>query len=127
MKLLAALLATSLLAGTAQAQTASVAQAPADARIVARATSPDKTIALAISIDNDGRASYSIARRGKPILGESRLGFLFTDAPKMDRGMKLLGTTTDSVDTSWTQPFGEWKTIRDKHNELTIRLVEANR
>ncbi|NJR80543.1 glycoside hydrolase family 97 protein [Sphingomonas corticis] len=127
MKLLAALLASSLLAGTAQAQTATVAQAPAEARIVARATSPDKSIALAISIDNDGRASYSIARRGKQILGESRLGFLFTDAPKMDRGMKLLGTTTDSVDTSWTQPFGEWKTIRDRHNELTVRLVEANR
>lgn len=127
MKLLAALLATSLLAGTAGAQTAAVAQAPAEARIVARATSPDKSIALAISIDNDGRASYSIARRGKQILGESRLGFLFTDAPKMDRGMKLLGTTTDSVDTTWTQPFGEWKTIRDRHNEVTIRLVEANR
>ena len=66
-----ALLAAMLLAGTAQAQTATVAQAPAEARIVARATSPDKSIALAISIDNDGRASYSIARRGKQILRDS--------------------------------------------------------
>ena len=123
---LALLLATVAAPAIAQTDANVTADMPPAQQVVARATSPDGTLALAVSIDGDGRASYSLTRKGRPVLGLSRLGFLFTDAPKIDRNMTLAGTSTDRADTTWTQPFGEWKTIRDRHNELTVRLVEKN-
>ena len=101
------------------------AATPALADVVAKATSPDGTIAVSVSIDGDGRASYAIARKGTPILNDSHLGFLFTDAPKIDRHLTVAGTDKAHSDTTWTQPWGEWHTIRDNHNELTVRFREA--
>lgn len=104
---------------------AAAVAAPAHADIVARAASPDGRVTVAVGIDGEGRASYSVARGGRPVLNDGRLGFLFTDAPKMDRHMTLAGTSRARADTRWTQPFGEWRAIRDRHNELTVRLREA--
>ncbi|MDZ7895749.1 MAG: glycoside hydrolase family 97 protein [Sphingobium sp.] len=100
---------------------------PALADVVAKADSPDKSINVSVSLDNDGRPSYAITRRGKPLIGESQLGFLFTDAPQLLRGFELIDSKTDRGDTSWTQPFGEWTTIRDNHVELSVRLREKTR
>lgn len=97
----------------------------ATANVVAKAASPNGRITVTVSLDGEGRASYAVQRDGKPLLNDSRLGFLFTDAPKIDRAMTLAGTATDTVDTTWRQPWGEWATIRDHHNELTVRLREA--
>ena len=91
---------------------------------LASGTSPDGSIRVTISLNNDGRPSYSITRRGKPVIAESALGFMFTDARKFDRALELAGTSTARSDTRWTQPFGEWTSIRDNHNELTVRLRE---
>lgn len=93
--------------------------------VVARGASPDGSITVSVAIDGDGRATYAIARRGKPVIRPSALGFLFTDARKIDRALALVSTSQSKSDTSWTQPFGEWKTIRDNHNELVVRLRET--
>jgi alpha-glucosidase len=95
-----------------------------EGNVVARAASPDGRITVTVSIDGEGRASYAVQRAGKPLLTDSRLGFLFTDAPKMDRNMALVETMRDTSDASWNQPFGEWSAIRDTHNEMTVRLRE---
>ncbi|MES2337781.1 MAG: glycoside hydrolase family 97 protein [Pseudomonadota bacterium] len=104
-----------------------VAANPALAEVVAIAQSPDRSIRVTVSIDGDGRATYAIARAGKPVIDDSALGFLFTDAPKLDRGFALVDATTTRSDTRWTQPFGEWTTIRDNHVELVVRLKERFR
>ncbi len=93
--------------------------------VVARGASPDGRITVTLSLDGEGRASYAVQKDGKPVIADSRLGFLFTDAPKIDRALTLAGTTRDKVDTTWKQPWGEWATIRDRHNELTVRLRES--
>lgn len=102
-----------------------VAGTPALAGVVASAQSPDKTVGVSVSIDGDGRPTYAITYKGKSLIDNSALGFLLTDAPKLDRSFKLVDATTSSSDTSWTQPFGEWTTIRDNHTELNVRLREA--
>ncbi len=98
---------------------------PALAEVVARAQSPGKAISVSVSIDGDGRPTYTVAYKGKALIDNSALGFLLTDAPKLDRSFKLVDSTTSSSDTSWTQPFGEWTTIRDNHTELKVRLRES--
>jgi len=106
---------------------AALLAAPASAEDVARATSPDGSIAVTVSIDNDGRARYAVSRRGKPVINPSHLGFLFTDAPKLDRYFGFVDAKTSSHDETWTQPYGEWKRIRDHHTQLVVRLKEKVR
>ena len=103
-----------------------LALAPTAARadVVARAASPDGHITLTISLDSEGRPSYAVQRNGKPLIADSRLGFMFTDAPKIERNLTLADSKQASSDTSWTQPWGEWTRIRDHHNELKLVFRE---
>ena len=87
--------------------------------------SPDGSIAVSITTDGDGRALYSVTRHGKPIVAPSRLGFLFTDARKIERNLKIDSAQRASKDETWDQPWGEWRTIRSHHNELRVRLMET--
>jgi alpha-glucosidase len=112
-------LAAAMLAPPVLAQDAAAARPNDDA--VAKAVSPDGRITLTVSLDNEGRPSYAVQRDGKPIITDSRLGFMFTDAPKIERNLTLADTRRESSDTTWSQPFGEWSSIRDNHNE--VRLV----
>ena len=109
----------------AAATIAIAAPAPALADPVAGAASPDGRVRVTVSIDGEGRSSYAVTRDGKTIIGDSRLGFLLTDAPKLERHFRLLDTNTTRSDTRWTQPWGEWSTIRDNHVEFTVRLAET--
>lgn len=110
--------------GGALALVAMVWAGPAAAEVVATAKSPDGRITVTVGFDGDSRAYYTVSRNDRPMITESRLGFLFTDAPKIERNLGLVGTTRDTVDTTWTQPWGEWKTIRNRYNELAVTLRE---
>ncbi len=107
------------------AVTALAAANPALAQVVAQAQSPGKLVGVSVSIDGDGRPSYAVTYKGKALIANSALGFLFTDAPKLDRSFKLVDAASSASDISWTQPFGEWTTIRDNHTEFRVRLREA--
>ena len=98
---------------------------PAAAQGPVRAASPDGTVSVELSLDGDGRAGYSVSRKGKPILGHSRLGFLFTDAPKIDRSLAITGQETRDFDQTWQQPWGEWSSVRNHYRELQVHLKES--
>jgi alpha-glucosidase len=97
---------------------------PAIAASEAAATSPDGTVSVSLSFDGDGRPSYQVSRKGKPVLAPSRLGFLFTDALKIDRKLTITGQDVRDFDETWTQPWGEWTKIRNKYRELKVHLKE---
>ena len=99
---------------------------PAAAIPSVTASSPDGSIVVTLATDGEGHASYAITRKGETIVAPSRLGFLFTDAPKLDRHLRIEKVTRGASDTSWTQPWGEWTTIRDNHTELRVALQETS-
>src|SRR5581483_6089480 len=90
-----------------------VAQAPAVTQTVASASSPSGTLKVDVTLNPEGRVGYQVSRLGKPVIGESRLGFLFTDAPEMLRNFQLAGQSTRSFDETWEEPWGEYRTIRN--------------
>ncbi|OYY68114.1 glycoside hydrolase family 97 protein [Sphingomonas sp. 28-63-12] len=98
---------------------------PAAAEPVASVTSPGAIVSVSVEVDGDGRALYSVARKGTPILAPSRLGFLFTDARKIERGLHYISQSVRDEDGSWTQPWGEWQTIRNHFRELRVRFAES--
>ena len=96
-----------------------IAQA-ADARIA----SPDGSIEVAVAVNGEGRPEYRVTRRGKPVIAASRLGFLLTDAPKLERNFEIVEAKRSSFDESWEQPWGERRFVRNRYNELRVVLVE---
>ena len=102
-----------------------LAPAAANAQAVATASSPNGAVQVSLTLDGDGRAAYAVTRKGKPILSPSKLGFLFTDSPKIDRRLTVTGQETRDFDETWTQPWGEWKSIRNRYRELKVHLKES--
>ncbi|MBA3512214.1 glycoside hydrolase family 97 protein [Sphingomonas sp.] len=94
---------------------------------VASATSPGGVLALDITINGEGRVGYAVSRLGQPVIGESHVGFLLADAPQLLRNFQLTGQIRRSFDQSWEQPWGEWRTVRDRYNELAIGLEEKDK
>jgi alpha-glucosidase len=98
---------------------------PATAQVVASVASPDNSLKVEVTLNGEGRAGYQVSRLGKPIIAESHLGFLFTDAPQLLRNFALESQKSSEHDESWTQPWGEWSKVRDHYRELRIRVRET--
>ncbi|MBB5710236.1 hypothetical protein FHT02_001464 [Sphingomonas xinjiangensis] len=90
-----ALLATS----SAYAQIAPVVQATG--------TSPDKPIQVAITLDDDGRPTYAVTRRGTAVVAPSRLGVMFTDAPKIEHKVGI-DSHEPIKDTGLRRTYPNW-------------------
>jgi len=97
----------------------------AEPRASARVASPDARIAVEVTTDNEGRASYAVSRDGRPVIAPSRLGLMFTDTRKFERNLAIVDQQTQAHDERWEQPWGERRAMRDHHNELRVTLAEA--
>jgi alpha-glucosidase len=96
----------------------------ASAATIGTVSSPGNVLTVNVTVNDEGRPGYAITRAGRQIVTESRLGFLLTDAPKLERNFQSAGTQTRSVDETWEQPWGERRYVRNRHNELRVQLVE---
>jgi alpha-glucosidase len=94
------------------------------AEAIVSARSPDGRIELALSNREMGRAAYAVTRDGQAVIAASQLGFLFTDQPKFDRDIEVTNPRITNADTTWEQPWGERRFVRDRHTELTVTLRE---
>ena len=81
--------------------------------------SPDGAVVVTIS-DNRAHPSYKVSYRGKEVIANSRLGLVFKDQAAFGDGYHIVASAPASADTQWTQPWGERKLVRDKHNELRV-------
>jgi len=80
--------------------------------------SPDGKIV--VSINDDKVPNYHITMAGEKAITKSRLGLRFKKAAELGEGFTITSVKRESVDTSWQQPWGERKTVNDKHNEITV-------
>ena len=87
------------------------------------ATSPDGQIAVTFALDGEGFANYSITRNGAPIIANSRMGFLFSDQDPLGRGLTIADVQTAQTATTWEQPWGERRVVKDTHKELAVVLT----
>ncbi len=95
-----------------------LAIAPAGWGAVVR--SPDGRLAVTVDVDQDGIPQYSASYAGQDVMPAGKLGLRFQTQPAMDAGFRVAGTATASHDTTWEQPWGERRFVRDHHNELRV-------
>ncbi|MDE2562705.1 MAG: glycoside hydrolase family 97 protein [Sphingomonadales bacterium] len=96
-----------------------------DAHPSVSASSPDGSIVLTVSTDSSDRPTYEISRKGKLLIAPSKLGFLLTDAIAMERGFSITGSEKASADSTWEQPWGESRFVRDHHNEILVHFRQS--
>lgn len=105
------------------AATPAVAQ---QARPSVSATSPDGSITLSVTTDNDSRPTWSLSRKGKLLIAPSKLGFILTDGLNMVRGFSIAGSEKGRSKETWEQPWGERRFVTDDHNELLVRFKQSD-
>ena len=115
---------TRLLRFLTLAATAATFTVPAAAQNQLRVQSPDGRTVVTVEV-REGGLYYSIQRDDRPLFLPSRLGFEFQGAPPLRDGLRITGSTTSTVDTVWTQPWGEVARVRDRHNERRISVTEG--
>ncbi|WP_348797555.1 glycoside hydrolase family 97 protein [Flavobacterium adhaerens] len=88
-------------------------------------TSPNKNNELKFSLTNTGQPQYSLYSNQKTVIEPSLLGFEFDGISKMTDGFEIVSIEENSSNTTWEQPWGEFKKIKDNHNELIVHLKES--
>lgn len=91
-----------------------------------KVTSPNKKHQVTFSLTKTGQPQYSLTSGGKAVLKPSLMGFEFGNLPGMTDNFEVTGTDKNTADTTWEQPWGEFRKVRDNHNELVVHLREKN-
>ncbi|MDA9260374.1 glycoside hydrolase family 97 protein [Puniceicoccaceae bacterium] len=77
--------------------------------------SPDGQLSTSFDVRN-GKLFYSVSQRGVPIVDESKLEII------LGARMTLVEQSVRESDTTWEPTWGQFSTIRDHHNQLTLEL-----
>ena len=86
-------------------------------------TSPNAGILVAVS-DDGGYASYSVKYRGEQVVKRSSLGLEFNGSDSFVRKMHIVKSELRTNNTSWVQPWGERKQIKDNYKELSVVFAQ---
>ena len=84
--------------------------------------SPDGSIKWSFNLDEKGGMTYQVSVNGTPFINASPLGFEEKSGLNLVDGFQIVGTSFDSQDETWTQPWGENKSIRSHYNEMAVNL-----
>jgi len=116
-KLIVTLLAATLIAGCKTST-------PIDSTGRVSVQSPDGKIEF--TLRGNGAVVYSVAVDGKPVLSESRLGLKFRDGLTLGADARLVKAEQTDSNTTWENPLGKRRVVRDHHRELRASFVEKS-
>ena len=96
-------------------------------------TSPNRRITVTFEVKTlphpykpGQRAYYRVFYNGRPVIADSPLGLKFLGAPALDHDFAILESAESSHDSSWQDRINDNRTVRDRYNQLTIRLQERS-
>jgi alpha-glucosidase len=98
--------------------------APATADTISELRSPNGQIKIEAG-ELGGRPFYRVSRADKPVIANSRLGFMLADQPKLDGGFAVMATERASGNETWEQPWGEARYIKNHYQEMTLQFREG--
>lgn len=85
--------------------------------------SPDGKIAVTFALSEEGSPEYSVAVNGNAFINSSGMGLEVSDSTySLSDGFKVVSVKHSSANETWTQPWGENKTVNDCHNEMAVLL-----
>jgi glucan 1,4-alpha-glucosidase len=67
---------------------------------------------------------YLVRHNDAVVIDSSSMGFDFQGQPSLQKGLRVAGTETRTVNETWEMPWGEQRTVDNRYNELIVRLEE---
>ncbi|MGB5335541.1 MAG: glycoside hydrolase family 97 protein [Woeseiaceae bacterium] len=87
--------------------------------------SPDGNTVVALRLTADGTPEYSVRYRDESLVAPSRLGLRFQRHAGIEDSFRQTGVERRSSDSTWEQPWGERRSVRDNYNELFVRFAST--
>jgi hypothetical protein len=88
--------------------------------------SPSKNISLDFKLTANGKPSYSVNYKNKPVILESTLGIKLKEKPALDTNFEIETSKMATFNESWKPVLGEQASIQNHYNELTISLLQKD-
>ena len=95
-------------------------------QIKTEVASPDGKIKVAFNIDNEGAMSYNVKVDDNIFIDDSQLGFEAKDGLNLKNSFEIIDVHFSSKDETWTQIWGENKTIRNHYNEMSVDMLNED-
>ncbi|MGN0190325.1 MAG: glycoside hydrolase family 97 N-terminal domain-containing protein, partial [Candidatus Cryptobacteroides sp.] len=86
---------------------------------------PDGNVELSFRLRDGHIPVYSLDYKGKPVIGESHLGFRLAGSGMYD-WFEIADTQTREIDETWNPVWGEESEIRNRCNEMTVTLRQTS-
>ena len=90
-----------------------------------KVSSPDGNVELSFNLKDGHIPVYSLHYKGKPVVGESHLGFKLQGSGMYD-WFEISDTATREIDETWNPVWGEESQIRNHCNEMTVTLRQTS-
>ena len=90
-----------------------------------KVSSPDGNVELSFNLKDGHIPVYSLDYKGKPVVGESHLGFKLQGSGMYD-WFEISDTATREIDETWKPVWGEESQIRNHCNEMTVTLRQTS-
>ena len=84
--------------------------------------SPDGNLVLDFHLSGTETPVYSLDYKGKPIIKESKMGFVLHPDFQFNQDFEIVDTKFAESDTTWETVWGQNKEIRDNHKEMFVAL-----
>ena len=81
-------------------------------------------VQLMTHVQADGRFTYAVYYKNKPVVASSSLGILLSKPEIALNAFNLLGVDSSMVDNTWEPVWGEQNTIRNKYKEFVFHLTD---
>lgn len=89
-------------------------------------SSPSKTISLSFKLSSDGKPTYSVSYKTKPIVKESTLGITIKESKSLEANFKIDSIGQKSFNETWQPVLGEQSNIKNSYNEMTVALSQPS-
>jgi len=89
-------------------------------------SSPSKTISLSFKLSSDGKPTYSVSYKTKPIVKESTLGIAIKESKSLETNFSIDNIVQKSFNETWQPVLGEQLNIKNNYNEMTVALSQPS-
>ncbi|WNM18052.1 glycoside hydrolase family 97 protein [Flavobacterium capsici] len=87
--------------------------------------SPSKNILLTFSLEANGKPTYMVFYKDKPVVTRSNLGLVLKDGTDFTSSFTLENTVSNTFDETWQPVLGEQSSIKNHYNELKVELIQS--
>ncbi|MCA0152040.1 glycoside hydrolase family 97 protein [Winogradskyella vincentii] len=88
-------------------------------------SSPESKVKVEFNINDTGQPYYTVKYNNGVVIDTSYLGFEFTNSEAIDSNLKIMTADISSFDETWQMPWGEQIDVKNKYNQLDIKLQET--